>query len=87
MCLTAMTKPSPKHAATDTEYERVSGMHRARDLWLLWLAVAAAACLPPLGVAPLGALGVSMCFIVAWCTRNITLKEMVTKKFLVVYTT
>ena len=48
-----------------------------RHGWLLWLALAAAACLPPLDVKPILALMVSCVFMAMWLAFNVSLKTMV----------
>ena len=47
-----------------------------RHLWLLWLAAAVAACLPPLSVPPLAALGLSAGLVACWVCANVSAKQM-----------
>ena len=47
-----------------------------RHLWLLWLAAAVAACLPPLSVPPLAALGLSAGLVACWVCFNVSAKQM-----------
>ena len=53
------------------------GRDRFRYGWLLWLAIASAACLPPIGVSNLQAICVGGLFVVAWMAYNISLKSLV----------
>ena len=53
------------------------GRGRFRYGWLLWLAIASAACLPPIGVSNLQAICVGGLFVVAWMAYNISLKSLV----------
>lgn len=50
--------------------------------WLLWLAVASVACLPPLNVPSFVALLVAAIFIAAWACVNISPKRLVSSMFL-----
>jgi hypothetical protein len=48
-----------------------------RHVWLLWLALASNACLPPLGVGPLSSLCVAFVFVGAWILHNISARTFV----------
>ena len=45
--------------------------------WLLWLALASVACLPPIGITPFGALGVAALLVSAWIITNISPKRLI----------
>ena len=47
-----------------------------RHVWLLWLAAAVAACLPPLSVPPLAAFGLSASLVFCWVCLNVSAKQM-----------
>jgi len=55
----------------------VDGRGRYVHGWLLWLGIAAIACLPPLGVPTLGALAVGGFFVLCWIATNISLRSLV----------
>ncbi|KAL1508277.1 hypothetical protein AB1Y20_004392 [Prymnesium parvum] len=53
-------------------------MESYRFGWLLWLAVAAASCLPPLGLSPFATLAVAAAFVAAWVFLNVRPKRLLT---------
>ena len=68
--LAASSRPTAICAADDPA---VAGM---RHVWLLWLAAAVAACLPPLSVPPLAAFGLSASLVFCWVCLNVSAKQM-----------
>lgn len=49
--------------------------------WLLWLAVAAVSCLPPLGVPSFTTLAAAAVLVSAWIFTNISPKRLITATF------
>ena len=47
-----------------------------RHIWLLWSAFAVVACLPPVSVPPLAALGLSAALVVCWVLINVSGKQL-----------